>query len=107
MADYANNQTIEQPEVQSLTTNQKIKYETAAIIDQVGTESLFVWVGNMYFSVEMSGSPQKLSPTSNNTDRRSSKRKHATFKNTLRSRASQQVTKGNMNGRNQRIMDKN
>ena len=60
MADYANNQTIEQPEVQSLTTNQKIKYETAAIIDQVGTESLFVWVGNMYFSVEMSGSPQKL-----------------------------------------------
>ena len=60
MADYATNQTVEQPEVQSLTTNQKIKYETAAIIDQVGTESLFVWVGNMYFSVEMSGSPQKL-----------------------------------------------
>lgn len=42
MAEYANNQMVEQTEVQNPTNSQKFKYETAVIIDQVGAESLFV-----------------------------------------------------------------
>ena len=70
MADYANNQAAEQAEVQSSTankkklqsptTNENVKYESAAIVDQVGTETIEVWVGNMYFSMEMSGSHQQM-----------------------------------------------
>jgi len=70
MADYDNNQAAEQAEVQSSTankeklqsptTNENVKYESAAIVDQVGTETIEVWVGNMYFSMEMSGSHQQM-----------------------------------------------
>jgi len=60
LADYDNNQAAEQAEVQSPTTNENVKYESAAIVDQVGTETIEVWVGNMYFSMEMSGSHQQM-----------------------------------------------
>ena len=70
MADYDDNQAAEQAELQSSTankeklqsptTNENVKYESAAIVDQVGTETIEVWVGNMYFSMEMSGSHQQM-----------------------------------------------
>ena len=70
LADYDNNQAAEQAEVQSSTankeklqsptTNENVKYESAAIVDQVGTETIKVWVGNRYFSMEMSGSHQLM-----------------------------------------------
>jgi Ca2+-binding EF-hand superfamily protein len=70
MADYANNQAAEQAEVQSSTANEEklqspttkenVKYESAAVVDQVGTETIEVLVGNMYFSMEMSGSHQLM-----------------------------------------------
>jgi len=60
MADNANNQAAKQAEVQSSTAKENVKYESAAIVDQVGTETIEVWVGNMYFSMEMSGSHQQM-----------------------------------------------
>ena len=70
MADNANNQAAEQTAVQSSTANEEklqspttkenVKYESAAVVDQVGTETIEVLVGNMYFSMEMSGSHQQM-----------------------------------------------
>jgi hypothetical protein len=60
LADNANNQGAEQTAVQSPTTKENVKYESAAVVGQVGTETIEVWVGNMYFSMEMSGSHQQM-----------------------------------------------
>ena len=70
LADYDDNQATEQTAVQSSTANEEklqspttnghVKYESAAVVDQVGTETIEVWVGNMYFSMEMSGSHQQM-----------------------------------------------
>ena len=60
LADNANNQGAEQTAVQSPSTKENVKYESAAVVGQVGTETIEVWVGNMYFSMEMSGSHQQM-----------------------------------------------